>query len=59
MKFLLFLLLAYLTFRFLQNLMSPRRNQNSGGFRVIFPDQNSSPKEKDISDKVKIISKEE
>ncbi|GBF38658.1 hypothetical protein [Leptospira johnsonii] len=58
MKLLLIILFAYLTYRFLQRLMFPQKNEGSG-FRVIFPDREYSPKEKDISDKGRVVEKGE
>ncbi|MGJ4748248.1 hypothetical protein ACQV5M_17945 [Leptospira sp. SA-E8] len=58
MKLLLIILFAYLTYRFLQRLMFPQRSEASG-FRVVFPDREYSPKEKDISDKGRVVEKGE
>ncbi|TGJ98245.1 hypothetical protein EHQ53_00480 [Leptospira langatensis] len=58
MKLLLFIILAYLTYRLIQNALYPRQADNAR-FRVIFPERGSSPKEKDISDRAKVVGKGE
>ncbi|WP_010570330.1 hypothetical protein [Leptospira broomii] len=59
MKFLLFLLLSYLVFRFVQRAFTPISKERRNGFRVIFPDSLHARREKDISDKVRILEKED
>ncbi|WP_167882345.1 hypothetical protein [Leptospira sarikeiensis] len=58
MKLLLIIIFAYLTYRFLQRLLFPHREETSG-FRVVFPEREYSPREKDISDKGRVVGKEE
>ncbi|EPG74723.1 hypothetical protein LEP1GSC058_1715 [Leptospira fainei serovar Hurstbridge str. BUT 6] len=59
MKFLFFLLLSYLVFRFVQRAFTPIRKEERSGFKVIFPDARHAGREKDISDKVRILEKED
>ncbi|TGJ99650.1 hypothetical protein EHO59_17590 [Leptospira semungkisensis] len=58
MKLLIFILLAYLTYRLIQNAFYPKQADNAR-FRVIFPERESSPAEKDISDRAKVVGKGE
>ncbi|PNV73366.1 hypothetical protein BES34_017270 [Leptospira inadai serovar Lyme] len=60
MKFLFFLLLSYLVFRFVQRVLSPISKEGRAGFRVIFPDPSQNVgREKDISDKARILEKKD
>ncbi|PJZ65715.1 hypothetical protein CH371_12385 [Leptospira wolffii] len=59
MKLILIIVVAYFVFRFIRTAFFPQETRRTEGFRVIFPDSEETPREKDISDKGRVLGKGE
>ncbi|EJO69755.1 MULTISPECIES: hypothetical protein [Leptospira] len=55
MKFILFLLMTYLVYRFLSRFFTSPTQQTSSHWKTFYTNMHQAPKEKDISNQARVI----